>query len=134
MNGWENINGSEGHWEQTIDPSCAPGGNPTGLSLYLQTLDWQYSSGEYDVQFTQDFGTIPNVLSKHFDYTINQNGTGNYYMYSFTSPALFTCPPAPASAHPSSTGLSLEYECQWWNNGAAGTFINYQTGQTTTWP
>ena len=68
------------------------------------------------------------------DYQINQNGTGNYYMYSFNSSSSFTCPPAPSSAHPSSTGLSLEYECQWWNNGAAGTFINYQTGQTTTWP
>ena len=128
MNGWENINGSAGHWEQDIVPSCIGGST---LSPYLQRLDWQYSAGVYDIQFTQDlFG----IASQHFDYQINQNGTGNYYMYSFNSSSSFTCPPAPSSAHPSSTGLSLEYECQWWNNGAAGTFINYQTGQTTTWP
>lgn len=132
MNGWENINGSAGHWEQDIYPSCAPGGNPGGLPPYLQTLDWQHSSGIYDIQFTYD---VFGLISEHFDYQINtNNGSGNYYMYSFTSPASFTCPPPPVSVHQPSTGLSLDYGCQWTNNGASGSFTNYQTGQTTVWP
>jgi len=130
MNGWENTNGSAGHWEQNIVPSCI---GVSTLSPYLQTLDWQYSSGEYDIQFTQD---LFSLVSQHFDYKINQNGTGNYYMYSFPSPASFTCPPALVSTHPSSTGLSLQYGCQWINNGTSGYFINYSTSppDTTFWP
>ena len=85
MNGWENTNGTAGHWEQNIVPSCIGGST---LSPYLQTLDWQHSSGIYDMQFTYD---VFGLMSEHFDYQINtNNGSGNYYMYSFTSPASFS--------------------------------------------
>lgn len=130
INGWEDINGSTGHYEYNIDLSCM--GSST--SPYNMTVDWQHSSGVYDLQVNYDPMGIVDPI--HFDEHINTiTGDGYYYWYSNPNGNVISCPPPPAYPNQIHSSLSLEYECHWTNNGSSGSFTNYQNGgQTITWP
>ena len=126
INGWENINGSAGHYEYNIDLSCMGGTTPP----YNMTVDWQHSSGVYDLQVSYDpMGIIDPI---HFDEQINTNdGSGYFYWYSNPNSVSIACPLPPnplpnySANQTHSPILSLEYECHWTNYGSNGDFWDY---------
>jgi hypothetical protein len=114
ITGWENINGSAGHWVYNFNLSNIPGG--ASASNWAIVFDWQQpSTGEYDFQMSYDFGSsTPDV---YVDMHVDSNTGSGYYDY-------YT---------PSNT---LMYNYTWSNFGNNGSFTNYSFSppQTTIWP
>ena len=113
ISGWENINGTAGHWDYNFNLSNVPGGASSGN--WTIDFDWQQpTTGEFDFQMAYDFGSLSSDV--YVDMNVNTNNGSGWYNY-------YT---------PSTT---LMYEYVWQNYGNSGSFTdhNFNPPQTTTW-
>jgi hypothetical protein len=109
IDGWQNIDGSGGHWEYTFDYSSITQTGGASSNNWEIVFDWEYIAGVYDFEMEYDFGSYSILIDMNSD---TNNGSGFYRYYQ-----------------PSNT---LLHEYIWFNNGNNGSFTS--GGQTTTWP
>ena len=115
ITGWQNIDGSAGHWEYAFDMSNIAQSGGASSGNWEIVFDWQLLGGVYDFEMEYDFGSLQDDI--RVEMQIDSNNGSGYYRY-------FT---------PSTT---LMYAYDWWNNGNNGSLTNHMFNppQTTFWP
>ena len=100
ITGWENSDGSAGHWAFTMDASVA--GAPTS-DVYNISFDWtKNSSNDYHFDMVFDMGSSQLI---HYTANINHDMSGDYAYY---------------------LNNQLSYKCNWLSNGH-GQFTDYSS-------
>lgn len=103
INGWENIDGSAGHWVFDITAAASSGQGTISIDF-----DWiKNSTNDYNL----DMVIAAGAESGHLIATINHNNSGNMTGYT--------------------TGTTLEFKSTWNANGS-GQYIDYTTNPATT--
>lgn len=104
LTGWENTDGSAGHWNYSINTAVL--GDPDGTNFDI-TFDWTKNSvGDYHFDMLFDMGISGNY---HYVSNINHDYSGNS-MYSIDS---------------------VQYFGTTWNSTGHGQYTNYTTSPPT---